>query len=329
MLATGRYRIDTWLTLGSPLGYTQELQAKLRIWLDQLGDPQAIALAEGGAKFEEPATWIGAQIGAAKQQIDAFFHGLTPQRSSAGMCTVCQHLAFPEWACRSLVQHLRRVPIRCGAAIFWPGLTNVYLSGGRQRVYDVAITNPEIDPHSEVGYLEALQTAWLVRASSSATLLELESEMRMQIDLPVREITDSTFVLAHATWSVARGLEVLNHFEADTHHRRSGSRGETSLPVHGRRVPRRSCEAPGCIDSTKYFSLQRRCERRLAEADDSAESAPVRAVVHMGGRVIGFVDATQPPSRGPTRSGGTRGDGADVPPPRQCCRPCIDGGVAQ
>ena len=47
-----------------------------------------------------------------------------------------------------------------------PALTHLYLDDGRQRVYDVPIRNPRHDnpdPHSEVGYLESLQTSGLIQ----------------------------------------------------------------------------------------------------------------------------------------------------------------------
>jgi len=164
VLATGAYPIDTWLTLGSPLGYTQELQGKLRVWLDELDEPQAIALAQAGAKFEETAAWIANTLGTAKQQIDSFFRRQDPTALVRRDVYRLPAPSFPDGSVdRWFNIYDRSDPVAAPPIVGRPALTGTYLSAGRQRVYDVAITNPGNHPHSEVGYLESLQTVWLVR----------------------------------------------------------------------------------------------------------------------------------------------------------------------
>jgi hypothetical protein len=55
-------------------------------------------------------------------------------------------------------------PVSNPPAVGDPTIADEFLDHGRERVYDVPITNPRRpETHYVVGYLEALQTAWIVR----------------------------------------------------------------------------------------------------------------------------------------------------------------------
>ena len=135
----------------------------------------------------------------------------------------------------------------------------------------------------------------------------------MAIDLPVRAIADNTFILVQATWSVARGYEIVDYLRP-THvivvdHATGQERYYLFTTVEFRD---RLTLRPDVASIHEALNLQEAETTPLIEADTSAESAPERAVVHDGGRPIGFVDSGQP-LRLQTK-GVTRGEVESVPP---------------
>lgn len=166
VLAAGNHRIDCWITLGSPLGYAQEVQGKLRTWLENLEPEEAVRLANVGAHVEETVAWVKDTADAARKQIDGFFSGLrrrggASRRRGAYMLPAPQ---FPDGKVDNWFNIFDPAdPVASPPYIGDPTLADEYLSGGRERVFDITITNAGGHPHSEVGYLEAHQTTWIVK----------------------------------------------------------------------------------------------------------------------------------------------------------------------
>ena len=45
-----------------------------------------------------------------------------------------------------------------------PTVSGEFLSSGRERAYDIEISNPlRPDTHNEVGYVQSLKTTWLIK----------------------------------------------------------------------------------------------------------------------------------------------------------------------
>jgi hypothetical protein len=168
VLAASETSIDTWITLGSPLGYVQELQGKYRDWLNDLQPETYVKIAEGGARLESAVAWLGNVRNSAVNQIQDFWSKLMPR--AAAVPRGYYELPPPRFP-EGVVQRWYNVydpgdPVATGWIAGVPTLANLYRWNDRQRVYDVQLLNPwreRQDAHSIIGYLEALQTAWLVK----------------------------------------------------------------------------------------------------------------------------------------------------------------------
>jgi pimeloyl-ACP methyl ester carboxylesterase len=164
VLSTGSHSVDTWITLGSPLGYTQNLQGQLRGWLKDLSPEDAVALAGVGGRVEETVAWVSETVEGARTGIQDFFSRFRRRGTARRDVYFLPVPEFPD----GKVDRWYNIydptdPVAAPPGVGDPKLTDKYLSGGMQRVYDVAIRNPGNHPHSEVGYLETLQTTWLVK----------------------------------------------------------------------------------------------------------------------------------------------------------------------
>ncbi len=163
VLTTGDFHVDTWLTMGCPLGFVQDIQARLPAWMDELPP-------ETWAKIGQAATRIQARITAAKKGIEAFIGSLRRRlHLEAMMAPEKLHQLSPKQFPAGAVDRWYNVydpldPVSNPPAVGDPTIADEFLDHGRERVYDVPITNPRRpETHYVVGYLEALQTAWIVR----------------------------------------------------------------------------------------------------------------------------------------------------------------------
>ena len=165
VLTAGSHKVDTWITLGSPLGYAQDLQAQIPRWLAELDAEHLVRLAGVGAQAEEAMAWISSTIDVAKQRIDGFFASLrrAAPRAARGVYALPAP-RFPDGKVERWYNLYDPTdPVAAPRAFGDPTLADEYLSEGRQRVLDIAIANAGGHPHGEVGYLEALQTVLLVK----------------------------------------------------------------------------------------------------------------------------------------------------------------------
>jgi hypothetical protein len=146
------------------LGYTQDLQHRLRHWLKDLSPEQCVALANTGGQIEETVAWLQSTVEGARAQINGFLSVF--RRAVPGRREVYQ-LPPPQYP-DGKVDHWHNLydptdPVAAPPGLGDPTLADEYLSDGRERVHDITITNLGGHPHSEVGYLEAPQTVRLVR----------------------------------------------------------------------------------------------------------------------------------------------------------------------
>lgn len=190
VLANSDYQLDTWITLGCPLGYAQELQRYLQ-WLRDVEPEAFVRFAERGAtaeallgdvmafkrraseKLREVQEALGSAVARAGDAVVDRVQDLL-ERFRTGPVSFGPSMYYELPAPRFPAAQTRRWynvfdpddPVATGWLVGQPALTHLYLDEGRQRVYDVPIRNPRHDnpdPHSEVGYLEALQTSWLIK----------------------------------------------------------------------------------------------------------------------------------------------------------------------
>jgi hypothetical protein len=161
VLTAGTYRIDTWITLGSPLGWVQDLQAKLPDWLTEMKPEHLVRLTGAGAQVEEAAVWVAEQADAARGHIRDFFARL-PRPGRRAMYALPRPLFPADKVERWFNIFDPADPVAAPPIVGHATLADIYLDGERERVFDIPIRNTPRDPHSEVGYLTALQTVWLV-----------------------------------------------------------------------------------------------------------------------------------------------------------------------
>jgi hypothetical protein len=132
--------------------------------------------------------------------------------------------------------------------------------------------------------------------------------------MDLQQVALTTFVLLESTWAVAKGRELVEALNP------------THVIVH-RHDPRQYYylysreEALGRLNVTintssihEAFNLHEFDATPLLEAHSNAEDAPNRCIVHEGGQLIGFFDATVPPA---TRS---RRRGSEKPKPAEVAR---------
>lgn len=166
VLVTGAYTVDTWVTLGSPLGYAQDLQAQLPGWINELKPEQLVQLAGAGAHVEEAVAWVAETVNDSKERIESFFKKLR-RRGAPSLRRDVYALPPAQFPDRRVERwyniHDLSDPVAAPPVIGHPALADKYLSEKRERVYDIAVHNPGSDAHSEVGYLSTLQMVWLVK----------------------------------------------------------------------------------------------------------------------------------------------------------------------
>jgi hypothetical protein len=162
VLTAGNYRIDTWVTLGSPLGWVQGLQAQLPGWLTELSPEKLVPVTEVLARGEEAVATVLNKASAAKDHIADFF-GRFRRRGRREVYTLPQPIFPLAKVDRWFNIYDPGDPVATAAGLGHRTLTDVYLDGGRERVYDIQVHNTPGNPHSEVGYLQTLQTVWLVK----------------------------------------------------------------------------------------------------------------------------------------------------------------------
>jgi hypothetical protein len=163
VLTTNDIHVDTWITLGCPLGFVQDIQAKLPAWMNDLPP-------ETWAAFGQAATKVQATVTEAKAGIETFIGGLRRRLHLEALFTPEKlHQLSPKQFPAGTVDRWYNVydpldPVTNPPAVGDPTIADEFLDNGRERVYDVPVRNPRRpETHSEVGYLEALQTAWIVR----------------------------------------------------------------------------------------------------------------------------------------------------------------------
>ena len=164
VLMAGSYKLDTLVTLGSPLGWVQMVQDNLAGWLADLDPRKAVELAEVGARVEDAVAWTAQTIESARKGIEELLAPFRPRRRTRRGAYILPKPRFPSEAVpRWFNVYDPTDPVAAPPVFGDPRLVDKYLSDDRERVFDVAITNTGGHPHSEVGYLEALQTVWLVK----------------------------------------------------------------------------------------------------------------------------------------------------------------------
>lgn len=163
LTTTPDLQVDTWITLGCPLGFAQDIQARLPAWIDELPP-------ETWARIGQAAHRLQAAVTKAKSEIERFV-GLLRRRLhlEALMSPERLHQLAPKQFPAGTVDRWYNIfdpldPVTNPPVVGDPTLAGEFLDQGRERVYDVPIANPRRpETHFVVGYLEALQTAWIVR----------------------------------------------------------------------------------------------------------------------------------------------------------------------
>lgn len=164
VLLAGSFKLDTWITLGSPLGWVQRLQENLDGWLRDLDPERAVSIAEVGARIEDAVAWTKQMIDAARNRIEDVLAQFGTRRRVRRGTYVLPKPRYPsEAVTRWFNIYDPTDPVAAPPIFGDPRLVDKYLADDRERVYDIAITNRGGHPHSEVGYLHALQTVWLVK----------------------------------------------------------------------------------------------------------------------------------------------------------------------
>ena len=159
--SAGRYNIDTWVTMGCPLAYAQDLQRRLPGILRNMSRENVVKLAELGAKGEAAWNWIQKK----KDQLGGLFRGDTLVAKETMYELPAQ--AFPDQSVKRWYNIFDPSDaVASGWLIHDTSLSDDYLSGeppGRRRVYDIAIKNEEGGAHDIEGYLKSLHTSWVVK----------------------------------------------------------------------------------------------------------------------------------------------------------------------
>lgn len=112
--------------------------------------------------------------------------------------------------------------------------------------------------------------------------------------LELAQVTETTFILLQADWSIARGRELIEALKP-THviiHRER----EDSFYLYT--IEMALTHMKGIANATPIhiaFNLHEIDATPLLEAHSNAEDAPDLCIVHEGGQLIGFFDATVPP----------------------------------
>jgi hypothetical protein len=163
VLTTRSVHVDTWITLGCPLGFVEDIQARLPEWMDELPPDTWAAVGQAATTVQETVT-------AAKERIESFVGGLRRRLHLEALLTPQSlHRLSPKQFPIGKVDRWYNVfdpldPVTNPPAVGDPTIADEFLADGLERVYDIQVRNPRRpETHSEVGYLEALQTAWIVR----------------------------------------------------------------------------------------------------------------------------------------------------------------------
>jgi len=135
------YRIDSWVTMGSPLGYVQDIQRRLPELITHLKPEYVVKVAELGAKGEAAIAWASDAIGNVKEKLGH----LVPFGRRGTVDTEPTMYALPAPAFPDAkVERWYNIfdphdPVAAPRFVGDPTLSDEYLSDGRPRVYDLSI----------------------------------------------------------------------------------------------------------------------------------------------------------------------------------------------
>jgi hypothetical protein len=163
VLTTKDLHVDTWITLGCPLGFVEDIQAQLPGWMNELPPDTWAAIGQA-------ATSVQATVTAAKERIESFVGDLRHRLHLEALLTPQKlHRLSPKQFPIGKVERWYNIfdpldPVTNPPAVGDPTIADEFLANGQERVYDIQVRNPRRpETHSEVGYLEALQTVWVVK----------------------------------------------------------------------------------------------------------------------------------------------------------------------
>lgn len=169
VLTTDPYRVDTWVTMGSPLAFAPDVMARLPAMIDRIPPDFWVDLGVAATNVQATVQNVQAAVQTGKKRVEEFLGLFRPQLRVEALSRrqSVHRLAprrFPDRVARwyniyDPADPVVNPPVIGGVST----LADKFLSDEQERVYDIAIRNGGGDAHSDTGYLNALHTTWLVK----------------------------------------------------------------------------------------------------------------------------------------------------------------------